>query len=177
MSLAITIYERTGSPGSNEEVFSSNWKNQGTYPDSTHKYYYYPIRRPDDPDWVKHSATKYIYARINGTYTQAKRVRWKITGLGMTDGVRLYLGQTSTYAVPTTDFDGTLVYGNTDPLYIYPNLSTSGPTTATTRLNTLATDTTYYTDFLITQMWVDDTSAYVGNSDIISFTLEVDEYE
>jgi len=176
MSLQISIFERTGSPFVDEEVFNSNWKNQGLK-DSLFKYYYYPIRRPEDDDWVKHSATKYLYAKIEGTYSQAKRVRWKITGLSMTDGVRLYMAQTHTYAVPTTDFAGNLIYGERDPLYIYPNLSTVGPTDADTRLSTLSSDTTYYTDFIMSQLWVDDTSGYVGNSDIIDFKLEVDEYE
>ena len=179
MPITIDIFERTGDPFTDEEVTNNNWKNDGLL-DSLYKYYYYPIRRPEDPVWVKHSVTKYIYATITGTFELAKRVRWKITGLGLASGCRLYLGQTENYVEPTDAVNGALVYGNTDPLYIYPNISTVGPTSATSRDNALvnpAGTTTYYTDFLCTQLWVDDTDVYVGNTDTITFQLELDEYE
>jgi len=189
MTATIDLFERTGTAGApiSENATNNNWKSEDRK-DSLYKYYYYPIKRPEGDVWVNHSASRYMYARISGTFSQIKRVRWKITGLGMTSGLRLYLKQTHTYVEPTIDFDGSLIYGNTSPLYIYPNLSTSGPTSATTRIHTLASNTTYYTDFIKSQLWIDDTTdvfdddgnlieQYVGNSDVIKFELQMDEYE
>lgn len=190
MAILIDLYERTGPAGLpiDEVSFNNNWKSEDRQ-DSLYKYYYYPIKRPEGDVWVNHSVPRFMFGKISGTFSEIKRVRWKIEGLGLNSGLRLYLKRTHTYIEPTNTFDGSLVYGNTDPLYIFPNLSTVGPTSATTRIESLTANTTYYTDFVMSQLWVDDTNVLldgstevsgtnaVGNTTPITFQLICDEYE
>lgn len=177
MAILIELFERTGPSGApvDEAATNNNWKSEDRR-DSLYKYYYYPIKKPEGDVWVIHSVPRFLFGRISGTFSEIKRVRWKITGLSMGSGLRLYLKQTHTYIEPTNDFDGSLIYGNSNPLYIFPNLSTVNPTSASTRVTSLNANTTYYTDFIKSQLWVDE-AASVGNTTPVTFELICDEYE
>ena len=178
MAITIELYERTGTAGSfiDEKVTNMNWKRRSLV-DSLHKYYYYPVRIPFGDELTSHSVPKYIFAKITGSYSKAMRVRWKISGQA-DDGTRVLVGQTNTFATPTTLMRGdlTTLPVNGTPMYYIPRLSTTSPTTGM-HLSTLQANTTYYTDFLVTQFFMDDSASTVGNSNEYTVELILDEYE
>lgn len=177
MPINIEIYERTGPTSSPTDtlVTNMNWKSQ-SLADNLHKYYYYPIRLPMDGDMISCSVPKFIYAKISGTYASAKRVRWNISSEeGVDQGARLNVGTRSAYSTPTPTYQGDL--SSYQPGVIVPKLSTAGPTSSPVLLNTLVTNTTYYTDFLVTQFILTDAASSVGNSNVFSVELILDEFE
>lgn len=175
MAIKIEIFERTGSASSptDELVTNMNWKSQSVN-DSINKYYYFPIKLPDG-SLANYSVPKYLYAKISGTYTGAKRVRWKLSGTN-DQGNRVMWNISDLYATPVPQIMGGLSYMPGDVLVV-PKLSTSGPDGAPALTPNLAANTTYYTNFLVTQFMVDNSSASVGNSEEIGVYLILDEYE
>ena len=162
MPINIEIYERTGPSGSPTDtlVTNMNWKSQ-SLPDNLYKYYYYPVRLPMDGDMMTCSATKFIYAKISGTYAGAKRVRWRISAPdGLDSGSRLNVGLRSTYTTPTPSYQGDLSPYQSG--VVVPKLSTTGPASSPALLNTLTANTTYYTEFLVTQFILTDAASSVG---------------
>lgn len=180
MPINIEIYERTGPSSSPTDtlVTNMNWKSQ-SLPDNIYKYYYYPVRLPRDMEgdpMMTCSVPKYIYAKISGTYNGAKRVRWRISSEeGVDVGARLNVGLRSTYTTPTPAYQGDLSPYQSG--VVVPKLSTSGPTTGTALTNSLAANTTYYTEFLVTQFVLTDSAYSVGNSNVFEVELILDEYE
>lgn len=178
MSITIEIYERTGPAGSptDQLVTNVNWKSQ-SLPDNLYKYFYYPIRLPEDGNLMSCSVPKYLYAKISGTYSAAKRVRWSITGTKDV-GTLIMLGQTSTYSTPTPSMSGLLTNAKDSGNYVFPKLSTTTtPNPSAAFTPTLAANTTYCTDFLVTQFIALNSYGTVGNSNEILVRLELDEYE
>lgn len=95
-----------------------------------------------------------------------------------TNKVRLYYKLSSTYEVPDGNFDGDMIYVPPGGLTIYPRISTTGPESANTWIQRMSANTTYYTEYLITQLYVEpgawDEYGNIGNVEI-KFTF--DEYE
>lgn len=177
MPINIEIYERTGTAGSPTDtlVTNMNWKSQ-SLPDNIYKYYYYPVRLPMGDNIINCSATKFIYAKISGTYALAKRVRWKLSmEEGVDEGARINVGLRSTYTTPSSTLQGDL--SPYQPGIIVPRLSTTSPTASPTLVNTLAANQTYYTEFLVTQFVLTSEASAVGNSNILQVELILDEYE
>lgn len=177
MAITIQIYERTGPSGSPTDtlVTNMNWKSQSLN-DDLYKYYYFPVRIPTST-LANYSVPKYLYARISGSYASAKRVRWKLVG-PRDPGGRILFGTSDSYATPTPTIAGNLTtLGNDIESIIVPKLSTVGPTSGLSSLSELATNTTYYTNFLVTQFMLDSTASSVGNSEEIGVLLILDEYE
>lgn len=178
MAITIEIYERTGPAGSptDELVTNMNWKSQSVN-DSLNKYFYFPIKLPNGT-MANYSVPKYLFAKISGTFAGAKRVRWKITNPTHDQGARVMWNTADVYATPQPSIKGDLTaIANASEVLIVPKLSTSGPTSGLALTPSLAANTTYYTNFLVTQFMVDSMSASVGNSEETGVLLILDEYE
>lgn len=175
MAIKIEVFERTGSASSpiDELVTNMNWKSQSVN-DSINKYYYFPVRLPNGT-LANYSVPKYIYAKISGTYAKAKRVRWKLSGSN-DEGNRIMWNTSDVYATPQPQMmDGLMnVPGE---MLIVPKLSTTSPTASPILRQELSTNTTYYTNFLVTQLMVDSFAASVGNTQELGVYLILDEYE
>jgi len=178
MSVLIELFEATGPAKTSELVYNMNWKNVSAV-DSSYKYWTFPINRPiDDVDDELYvcSYVKYVYAKISGTYSKVKRVRWSVNG---TPGnfSRLYYNMTNSYTNPNVNLMSNGVLINS-PVVIVPCLSTVSPESATTRITTLSPNTTYYTNYFTTQLYVQRKNYNnVGNTQPINFYLSLDDYE
>ena len=177
MALTIEIYERTGPAGSpvDQLVTNMNWKSQ-SLPDSLYKYYYYPIRLVEGNGMINCSVPKYLYAKISGTYAGARRLRWQIKGV-TDEGTHILASMATSYATPQPQIQGGLT-SIQDGAYYFPRLTAGaapGASPAITPL--LAANTTYCTEFLVTQFIVDSSMFSVGNSNEILVSLTLDEYE
>lgn len=178
MAITIQIFERTGPAGSPDDqlVTNMNWKSQSLN-DALHKYYYFPIRLPQGDILASYSVPKYLYAKISGTYSKIKRIRWKIVGPAE-DGILVRMGTSASYSTPQPKLHGDLTWiqDNTEQL-IVPRLSTTSPTGSPQLLNTLAANTTYFTDFLVTQLMITSPNIPVGNTEEVGIMIVLDEYE
>lgn len=177
MSITIEIYERTGPAGSptDQLVTNMNWKSQ-SLPDSLYKYYYYPIRLVDGNGLINCSVPKYLYAKISGTYASAKRLRWQVKGV-VEEGTHVLATTSPNYATPTPAFQGGMT-AIQDGAYYFPRLTAgSAPGASPVATPVMAANTTYCTEFLVTQFIVDSSMFSVGNSSEILVSLTLDEYE
>ena len=183
MALTIEIFEDSGAltlGHGTTRIITDNigWKSSGL--DETNHFVFYPLRRPDSG--FTYSFIKYNYFKISGTYAKASRPRIIVTYPEPNTGVgaKVYYKLTNTYAVPTNAFDGSLMYLPDGRLY--PRMSTVGPEAATTYSQYLTGNTTYYTEYFVTQLFV-HTEDYADPEllycNIISplIKFEVDEYE
>lgn len=179
MAITIQIYERTGTAGSFEDelVTNMNWKS-ASLNDSLHKYYYYPVRLPQGSQHTNQSVTKYIYAKITGSYSLAKRVRWVIKGVA-DEHSRVLIGTADTFATPTASINGKLTTLPQDgkQVVLIPKLSTVSPTSGLALMPSLTSNTTYYTNFLVSQFILDKPASTVGNTNEYLVELVLDEYE
>ena len=173
MSITIELFEASGPAKTIELAEQMNWKSISAI-DSSYPYWQFPIRRPDTSasEMYRASYVKYVYARISGTYSQAKRVRWVINGIpGL--GTKLYYSMTNSYVSPTESLmgSGTLI-NNGDVLF--PSLSSVSPDAATSRVTSLTPpNTTFYTNYLCTQLYVPKGSwMNVGNTTTMIQTEE-----
>lgn len=175
MPINIEIYERTGPVGSSTDqlVTNMNWKSQ-SLGDNLYKYFYYPVRQPQNGDMMSASVPKYIYAKISGTYASAKRVRWSISG-EVDEGARVLVGTRSTYSTPLPSFQYELSHYQSG--FVIPRLSTTGPTGSPVLTPTLTGNQTYYTEFLVSQFILTEEATTVGNSNVFQVELILDEYE
>lgn len=180
MAITIELYERTGPAGSPVDtlVTNMNWKSHSLN-DNLYKYYYYPIRLPETSP-TNQSVPKYLYAKISGTYASARRVRWKLSGQADV-GTRVLVGTSATYTTPQANLSLTGILStlpeDNKPIYVIPRLSLTSPTSSPTFTPELASNTTYYTDFLVTQFLIDSRATAVGNSNEYTVILTLDEYE
>lgn len=177
MSITIEIYERTGPIGSptDQLVTNMNWKSQ-SLPDSLYKYFYYPIRLTEGEAMINCSVPKYLYAKISGTYAGARRLRWSLTGV-KDAGTRILATCTPLYATPTPTLKAEMT-DMQDGTYFFPRVAAaSTPQAFPVITPLLAANTTYCTEFLVTQFIVDSTMTTVGNSNEILVSLTLDEYE
>lgn len=207
MAITLDIWEDSGAvvDGHGTTRVSVNnigWK-ASTFPESVF-YELYPLYRPQEDQGELHytSYHKYNYLKISGTYPNATRVRARFEGLvngtpggdpqipppGQeeeeewtptywgADKLRVYYRTTNIYAEPTRDLlSGTyLVPGD----LIWFNLSTVGPELATSPVILLNTDTTYWTNYLVTQLYVEPGSWLdYGNIGMLQLSFRLDEYE
>lgn len=188
MTITVEIYEDTGAVTSShgtlrQSVSNIGWKNNAN--DETNSYVFYPLQRPTSG--VTRSYKKYNYMKISGTFPRGSRPRIEVSGSTVgappvgyqaTDGNKLYYKLTNTYAVPDNAADGTLTEYLNTTVTLYPNVSTTGPEAATTTSQYLTGSTTYYTEYLVTQLHVEpglDTE--YGNIGELAIKVFIDEYE
>lgn len=180
MSITVELWEDSGPlvggvPSSRELIANVNWKNAvGQAPD----YFSYPIRQT--VGGLNYSYPKFIYAKIYGTYATVKRLRWRLKYLPSTDNSVIMLwGQTNVYTQPAhTWTSGSPWVANGDRSCM---LSLTGPQGANILPTTLTPNTTYYTDYLVTQLLVrapGDTSLPLplGNTIPMEISITMDEY-
>lgn len=193
MGISVDLYEDSG-PVTNGHgttrilVDNIGWKSSSS--DETNEYAYNPIIRPEGTTPFSYSYKKYNYLVFSGTYITGSRVRIKISGniLGSppegaagTNKIRLFYKLTNTYEQPSNAFEGDLIYlpsGETKILYL--NLSTTGPESATTNPQYLTADTTYYSQYLVTQLFVENDNGSMssfGNIGELNIECYLDEYE
>lgn len=194
--MTVEIWEDSGVAGSppapvvRQEVNNVGWKL--SLLDETFPYADYPVGRPIvGTSEYTCSGPKYNYGKIQGTYAAATRVRFHLEGnvigappLGYdgTGKVRLYYRLTNEYAPPAT-FDQYYLMSGTyivpgQSVVLAPFLSTSDPRNATSMVNLLSANTTYYTNYLITQLYVEEGAwNEYGNIGEFFIRITVDEYE
>lgn len=179
MTIAIDLYEDSGAVLSAHgttriAVDNIGWKSSGL--DETNSFAYYPLRRPTDVPFT-YSFKKYNYFRISGTHAAATRPVIIIQGGSMAGDFRLYYKLSNTYQVPTNAFEGDLIYVNSNTLMLYPKLSTVGPEhTGAAHVQYLTSGTTYYTQYLVTQLFVGASGSYQNLPDL-KIGLYLQEFE
>ena len=107
------------------------------------------------------SYKKYYYFKFEGTYAEVQNIAIQfendpegIAGSTIAGNLRILYKWTNTYAVPTTDLLDGITYDPTDPPVWQPKLSAVGPEVATSYIDPAA-NTTYYTPYLVTQLYLD----------------------
>lgn len=198
--ITLTIYEDSGPKVSNHGTSQSiveniGWRNEGT-PDTVF-YANNPIVRPYGDQLFSVSYKKYNYLKVSGTYPKASRVRITISGVPYTappddfegyhatsdknQQIRLFYKLSNIYEQPNKEYDGELMYVPPGGLTIYPTMSMTGPESATGYPQYLDTNTTYYTQYLITQLWVPVGPGGLldpyGNLGDVNIEWSLDEYE
>lgn len=153
MSITVELFEATGPLKTIEEADQMNWKAISAI-DSVYPYWQFPIKRPyENADELYNvSYVKYIYGKISGTYSKAKRVRWQLTDIPQL-GTKLYYKMTNSYVNPNQLLMGTGTYINS-PVILFPCLSSVSADNASSYLMNLTPNTTYYTNYLVTQLYV-----------------------
>lgn len=196
MAMICEMYQDTGPVVAGHgttriSVDNIGWKSSGL--DETHSFVYYPIRRPTVSGYT-YSFTQYNYVKISGTYAAGRAPRFviqgNITGPDAVNRIKLYYKLTSVYAEPSNIQESGMTEAVFIPyadgvqikniqLVLPARLSTSGPESANSYVHPLVQDTTYYTEYLVTQLQVDTPSAYYqyGNLGDLRINFHVDEYE
>lgn len=204
MTISLTLYEdagpKAGDNGTTRTIVENiGWKSHPA-DDETTSFASYPVRRPQNPRselvW-SFSYSKYHFFKFNGTYTAATRPRIVVTlGTGGGSGpavggsveegpVRVYLRLSDTYETPTNnwDEDGVLLMPGKS-VTLYPKVSVVGPHAGLQYLKSMVANTTYYTQYLVSQLvvqqdYLDDASPYklVGNIPATTVKFMLDEYE
>ena len=166
MAMTVELWEDSGPITSGHgttriEVDNIGWKNSAL--SEIYTFADYPITRPLPPNIYRTSFKKYNYFKIYGTYESAfdMEIRFNGTPVGSGNGsgtaskVKVFYKWSSTYAVPTTSLLNGTLYDPANPIIMKPLLSTTGPEGTALWTPTLATNTTYYTPYLITQLFVE----------------------
>lgn len=190
MTLNVEFYQDTGPTVSDHgttrvSVNNIGWKSNGL--DESHSYVFYPVNRSiaGAQTWCY---TQYTYVKVSGTFPAAGRPKFYISGavdgaapeghIG-TNKIRLFYKLTNVYAPPSALMDGSLIYlppGVTQVLY--PMMSGVGPELATSYIQHLTGNTTYYTQYLVTQLLVEPgTNFDYGNIGELHVKFTIDEYE
>lgn len=187
--MTVELYEDSGALAAGRgttriAVENIGWKSSGL--DESNSYIYHPITRSTtDVVW---SYTKYNFMKISGTYAAGARPRIKISGnvagaplkdYKGTTKVKLYYKLTNEYETPSNSMDGSLIYVPPGGITVYPKLSTTGPEDAAAAyVHHLAGNTTYFSQYLVTQLLVEPgTVLEYGNLGELVVELLVDEYE
>lgn len=166
MAITLQIFEDSGAESLGrgtviQEVDNIGWKDS-TF-DETYEFSDYPLGRPYlNDDYYVCSYKKYNFFKISGTYPEA--VDFKVffqgtnngsPGTGVADKVQIFYKWSNVYTTPDNSLlNGTLVDFDNLPTWSMRYLSTTGPNGTLVDTPTLATDTVYYTPFLITQLVV-----------------------
>lgn len=178
-----------GAPASTMEVTNWNMKDSASY---TVAYYptnegigQAPLIRPTTTGDQVFSYPVYTFFTITGAYSMIKNIRLELSVDTATQasGAQLFYKMTNVYATPAAAFDGDMQYlataaGTLLETKFYPMISTTGPTTATTRAKSYTNPsgtTTLYTNFFVTQTRVNVGSA-IGNTAEFRLRLRADEY-
>lgn len=193
MAITLEIYEDSGiaigatPKGTNrDQVDNCGWKSTGFQ--EAFQFVDYPIIRPFDPLLARVSYKKYNFVKISGIYPAATRLRFSfigdVGGVGseddilFTNNVRLYYKWTSVYDTPDDLLLSGTLYDPSTATSFQPMFSSTGPEDATSKLNSMSANTTYYSSYLVTQLYVepggwDD----YGNIGDMTLQFELDEYE
>lgn len=171
MAITIELYEDTGpvsaGRGSTTTLVDNiGWKDSPF--DETNAYVFYPLQRPIHPSVYTMSYTKYNFFKITtDTLAPYSRLYINITGnyvgsppsgyRGCNGKVKLFYKMTNIYQPPSNSLTGlTYIPPGSGSLILLPFLSTTGPDTATSTLPiNLSSNTTYYTNYLVTQLFVE----------------------
>lgn len=195
MALTTQIWEDSGpltgsplAPTTRHEVSNIGFKNSGL--DETFPFIDYPIGRPylgGSPTPYVCSYTKYNYFKIFGTYSKVINLSvsfapasiWTPTS-NVAKNIRIYYKWTNVYEEPTnvlmtggTYFDP---YISSPPSLGIPNLSTTDPRDATLQIPVLTNNQTYYTAYLVLQLYVeaDPLNSYTNYGNLKSdFALNI----
>lgn len=146
-----------------QEVDNIGWKDSGL--DESFQFVDYPVGRPYTPNKLfSLSYKKYNYLKIQGTYSSIADVQVQFvgnptdnnsgSGTGKASGVRVYYKWQSVYEEPDNLFLGGSWFDPYDPPTWQPLLSTVGPEGAASYFTDLVDNTTYYTQYLVTQLYV-----------------------
>lgn len=188
MTINVEVMEDTGALVSGHgttrlSVNNIGWKNSGL--DESNSYAYYPLNRTTNT--FNYSYPKYNYLKWSGTYPKASRPRIQITntitggavGYTATNKVRLYYKLTNVYTPQNSIIDGSMIYLEPNSTQIiYPRISTTGPESAVDYLQWLNGNTTYFTEYLVTQVIVEPgLSNEYGNIGTVKIKFYIDEYE
>jgi hypothetical protein len=186
MTITAEIWEDSGAvlAGHGTTRISVNnigWNYVGT-PETT-DYAYNPIPRSEFS--TRLSYTKWNYLKISGTYPTGSRMRLKITGdpngappVGYdgTTGITLKYAITSTYTFPTNAaYPGMTTYVPGE-IILPIQWNAIGPESTPLAGPHMTTNTTYYSQYLVTQIEVAAGTDY-GNIGEINIMLMMDEYE
>jgi hypothetical protein len=161
--------------------------------DPGYDVFYYPtnegpaaplVRDPDPANQVL-SYPVHTYFAITGAYSALKNVR---LGVSLTTApqaqAQVFYKLTHVYETPAAAFDGDMamlagVDGAPVETVLFPLLSTTGPTAATSRATTYQNPdgtVTLYTQFFVSQVRVAAGTA-LGNTAELRLRLSVDEYD
>lgn len=191
MSINISLWEDSGPVVNNkgsvrEQVTNIGWKD-GITSDVT-PYVYDRISRPEGGSVFTYSYKKYNFIKFIGTNPGSRlRISIKNTNLnqqppddfyGCLGGLKLFYKLTNVYEDPSKEWDGSLIFVPETTLTIYPRTSTLGPENATAYNQYYTANVTYYSEYLVTQLAVENTEiGRYGNIGDITFEITVDEYE
>lgn len=190
MTITVELFQDTGAVTSGHgttrlSVNNVGWKDSPL--DETNTYVFYPLVRPELTPFG-YSYKIHTYMKISGTYPLASRPRFRISGsvIGARPpgyegegNSRLFCKLTNTYSAPSKSFDGSLIYVEPgQELTLYPRMSTTGPEAATSYVKYLSANTTYYSEYLVTQLFVEQgMDIEIGNIGQLQLSVFVDEYE
>lgn len=180
MSLNIQVFEEYGpvvnGRGTIAEVDNFNLSRSNIF---NYPYYFAPLRRPLINEDQTLSYQRYFFFRISGNTTTYKnlKIQLKIGEGKQATQTQLFYRLTNTYEAPNNLYDGRMIFTKNaeEQPYFYPNLSSSGPTTATSRPILVPANSDLYTQYFVFQMrtnsgdWSD-----VGNTDEFKLKMTLD---
>ena len=184
MAITISVWEDSGALIGGHGTVRNEVDNIGykaSSLDETFTFADYPIRRPIGDEMFTVSYTKYYYFKLQGTYSELRSVAVQFEGqvdwnFGSPNdrNARIVTKWTNTYAPPSTDLLTGVTYEPEHPAIWVPKLSSVGPEAATGYIDPVA-NTTYYTQYLVTQLYLDvgsDTDyGNLGNALKLKFIL------
>lgn len=175
MALTLSVWEDSGALIGGHGTIRNEVDNLGykaSSLDETFTFADYPIRRPINDELFTVSYTKYYYFKFQGTYSNVDsiavhfegQVDW-YSGSPNDRNIRIITKWTNVYTPPSTDLLTGVTYEPEKPALWLPKISTVGPEAATSYIDPVA-NTTYYTQYLVTQLYVDRGGFYdYGNLD------------
>ncbi len=159
MALNLSVWEDSGAVVSShgttrDEVDNLGFKDSALS-EATH-FVEYPIRRPIDDEIFTLSYKKYYYFKFAGTYSSVRNFTAYLSGnpVGDASKVRVLYKWTNVYEVPDNNLLDGVFYDPTNTPFWNPKISTVGPEAATSYI-TPAANATYYTQYLVTQLYVE----------------------
>lgn len=189
MALNIELWEdsgvATGTPAAGttrHEVNNLGFKSAAW--DETYPFVDYPVTRPYGGNLYTVSFKKYYYFKIYGTYDYAHKLKVSFTGnpsgagagSGIAPKVRVLYKWTNTYETPDNSLLAGSTYDPNTPLKMLPLLSTQGPEYAGSYVDEMTSNTTYYTQYLVTQLLVEPGNwDDYGNLNTMTLRIDFDE--
>lgn len=159
MALNLSVWEDSGAVVSShgttrDEVDNLGFKASANAESSP--FADYPIRRPIDDELFTLSYKKYYYFKFDGTYSSIRNFAAYFSGtsIGQAEKVRILYKWTNVYQVPDNSLLDGIFYDPSNAPIWNPKISTVGPEAATSYIDPAA-NTTYYTQYLVTQLYID----------------------
>lgn len=164
MAITTSIWEDSGPLTAGhgtirQEVDNLGWKASDL--DETYPFADYPNGRPINSELYTLSFKKYYYFKFQGTYDDVTNVRMSLTGAvdGQAEKVRILYKWTDVYATPDNNLLAGITYDPSNPSIWTPKLSNVGPELATSYVLSPSPNTTYYSAYLVTQLYMDKSVA------------------